>query len=219
MHGIVARGVLVPVARGRSGRARSVAAAGSLALHITLISLLLAPSLRPQAASEIPAPPSLPLIAAVTLIDSTESPRGAPAALIEVSVPDPRVTLTLPLLPPLAVDALQADSFDLAREAQTGAETEELERLQGVYLGQIRGRLSRVLEMAVAESGGASGPCEARVIQNERGEVMDIDLDACAFDAWSKHLLADAIRRASPLPSPPAGLAMGSSLTLDLSRL
>lgn len=122
-----------------------------------------------------------------------------PAALAEASLSEPQVTIALPLPPPPVISAMGADSFELAHEAQTSSEAEDVERLQGVYQGQIRGRLSRVLEMAVAQSAGTSGHCEARVIQNERGDVMDVDLDACAFDARSpRHRSALRIREGEP---------------------
>jgi len=159
-----------------------------------------------------------PLIATVTWIESGSSADGAPIANLDPAL-GPQAAIELPPLPPLETEAIVADAFESARAAASSADAEAVQRLQGVYLGQIRGRLSRVLEMAMAEYPGASGRCEAQIIQNERGEVMEVDLEACAFDARSLHLLAAAIRRASPLPSPPSGLAMGSSLTLDLSRL
>ncbi len=163
-------------------------------------------------------PASLPLIATVRLTAPDTPPEeGVPPVLVESFLATPRA-IALPTLPPLDTGDDAHDAFELAREAESPAEAAELKRLEGVYLGQIRGRLARVLEMTVAHHRADAGRCEARVIQNERGEVMDIDLADCSFDASGKNLLTSAIRRASPLPSPPAGLAMSSSLTLDLSQ-
>ena len=76
---------------------------------------------------------------------------------------------------------------------------------------------ARVLEMAAAALPERS-PCPVQVIQNERGEVLDVDLSACQGSEARRTRLALAMHRASPLPMPPAGLASGSSLTLDLSQ-
>ncbi|MBV6416370.1 MAG: hypothetical protein CMLOHMNK_00930 [Steroidobacteraceae bacterium] len=160
---------------------------------------------------------AVPMVATVML---------APAAPLEAAAPSPlidepalsRLAIALPALPPVAVDDTAADPFELAREAESGVDAAELERLQGVYQGQLRGRLGRVLEMVRGSGEARPGPCTARLIQNERGDVMDVDLSACAFDDATKVILAQALQRASPLPPPPAGLAMGSTLTVDVSR-
>lgn len=188
----------------------------SVALHVGLIALLLAPPPHVPDSFDEPHPGSLPLIALVSLTEPSAPAAGAPVSLL-LDIPDLQAAIELPALPPIEVAAVVADAFESTREVESGGDGAEIERLQGVYLGQIRGRLSRVLEMALANLSNAGGSCEAHVIQNERGEVLDVDLEACTFDAWRKTLLASAIRRASPLPSPPTGLAMGSSLTLDLS--
>lgn len=163
-------------------------------------------------------PASLPLIAAVRLTDpDTPAEAGVPLALVETLL-EPSLAIALPTLPPLGTDDVAHDAFDLAREAESGAEVAELERLQGVYRGQVQGRLARVLEMALEAPLPAGAPCRVEVIQNERGEVMDIDLAACEIDEGGRRRLESALRRASPLPAPPAGLALASTVTLDLSR-
>ncbi len=217
MYGIVSLSSPAPVAREVRRVARSlVFAANSIALHAGLIAVLLVPKPHASDSKDERHPASLALIAAVSLSEPSSPAAIAPVSLLP-NLPEPRLAIELSVLRPLAVEAVVADAFDSARAADSGADTIELERLQGVYLGQIQGRLSRVLEMAATSSPNEMGPCQVRVIQNERGEVLDVDLDACTFDSGRKLLLASAIRRASPLPSPPTGLAMGSSLTLDLS--
>lgn len=78
--------------------------------------------------------------------------------------------------------------------------------------------VSRLLE--------ASGPraisgdrCIVYVMQNERGNFIDIDLYECSRDPEEQQGLAHAIRAASPLPRPPEGLSMGSHIRLDASSL
>lgn len=194
-------------------------AAGSatLTLHATLLALLLLPPSSPTRPNTEPSTiPVLPLIATVQLLDLERSAEElAVPSLQEVPVSLSAIRLPSPLLP----ESLVSDAFEAARAAESSVESTEIERLQGLYVGQIQSRLARVLEMASAPWPDAQIHCEARVIQNERGEVMEIDLADCALDASRRDQLAAAIRRASPFPAPPAQLAMGSSLTLDLSRL
>jgi TonB C terminal len=87
-----------------------------------------------------------------------------------------------------------------------------------VYLGQIQGRIHRALQ-TLTDSIALPSPCNAKVIQDERGRVLDVDLAECALSAEQQQLVKTAIRRASPLPRPPHGLAMGSYLTLNLSSI
>lgn len=108
---------------------------------------------------------------------------GVPAPLLP-HLPAPTVPITLPTLPPLGVKAVVTDGFEAGREAESSADAAELERLQGVYVGQIRGRLARVLEMAASAAPHERRPCAVQVIQgSERGEVMDVNTSAPAKGA------------------------------------
>ncbi|MGE0581952.1 MAG: hypothetical protein AB7P31_07490 [Steroidobacteraceae bacterium] len=191
------------------------AALAALALHGAILFALLAPLTRVRSRDD-PQAAVLPLIASVLIAPAEASAAGVPAPILP-ELPAPARAITLPRLPPLATEALVADAFEAARAAQSAAEAAQFERLQGVYLGQIRGRLARVLEMA-APALPERGPCAVQVIQNERGDVLDVDTSACTGSAARRTRLAQAMQRASPLPPPPAGLAPGSSLTLDLSQ-
>jgi hypothetical protein len=191
------------------------AAFAAIALHAAMLFALLMPLPRvgPISAAHAVA---LPLVASIQLASFVPETAGVPVVLLP-EVPASTLAITLPALPPLVSESVVSDAFEAAREAESSAEASELEHLQGLYVGQIRGRLSRVLEMA-ATTLPERGPCEVRVIQNERGEVLDVDLSGCAGSDARKTRLAMAMHRASPLPLPPAGLAPGSSLRLDLSE-
>jgi len=200
---------------GRRVAPRAFAALAAFSLHGAILLALLAPLTLVRPISEAPAA-ALPLLASVQLALSDPIDGGIPVSLLP-DLPAPTLAIALPTLPPPATETVVSDAFEAAREAESGAESAELERLQGVYAGQIRGRLSRVLEMAAAAP-PERDPCPVQVIQNERGEVLDVDLSACQGSEERKTRLALAMHRASPLPMPPAGLASGSSLTLDLSE-
>jgi len=194
---------------------RVTAGSAALALHGAVVLALLAPLTReiPSGDAQAAMPP---LIASLQMAVTDPVDSAVPAPLLE-EIPASALSIALPTLPPLATEPLVTDAFEAAREAESSVDATEVERLQGVYVGQIRGRLARVLEMVAIEVPHENGPCEIKVIQNERGDVLDVDMGACAGSAARKSRLAMAMRRASPLPMPPAGLAPGSSLTLDLS--
>lgn len=184
-----------PAMEARSQGARAWAAAASLALHAALLSpILIGPATAERVVADA-APSSLPLIASVQLIDLTEPSVGAPAALIEPAWLGSQLVIQLPLIPPPPVVGVTEDSFELARETDSSNDTAEFERLQGLYVGQIKGRLSRVLEMVRASNTSALGSCEARVVQNEAGEVIDVDLAQCSFDVLREPRNARLLRR------------------------
>ncbi|MEZ5531556.1 MAG: hypothetical protein R3E69_04170 [Steroidobacteraceae bacterium] len=194
-----------------------LAGAGSLVLHAGLIGALLAPLPHREEPMADNPDAALPWVASVSIAPTAPIEAAAPSPLIEAPALR-RATIDLPALPPIAVDETATDPFDLAREPESGAAAAELARLQAVYQGQLHGRLARVLEMVRASGVAVPGTCTARLLQNEHGDVMDVDLSACAYDETTKMMLAQALHRASPLPAPPTGLAMGSTLTVDVSR-
>lgn len=128
-----------------------------------------------------------------------------PAALIE--------SVDLPELPALAVSA-----FEPAEIASTDADAETLRQLQGSYSQQLRARIDRVLRDEWPAH-DAWTRCVARVIQDDAGRVLDVDLAECPLVDEDRARLENVVRAASPLPIPPDGLAMGRYLTLDLSAL
>jgi hypothetical protein len=155
----------------------------------------------------------------VTTFITEEQARNAPrfAALTAADIlPATAIVLPLPELPDIS--PIAADSFDRSREIADSEDVAKAERLQGLYVGQIKARLSRLLESVRNFSPEhAAASCVVYVIQNERGQVLDVMSDECQADSQWRRNVESAIRRASPLPLPPEGLAMGSYLTLDLS--
>jgi hypothetical protein len=129
----------------------------------------------------------------------------------------PAISLPMPQLPP--IDAVASDSFEVAREVGSSDDFKAVEHLQGIYSNQIANRIIRVLDSNGAYHLPTDRPCVAYVIQNESGEVLDVDLNECQFSSEIQATLANAIRAASPLPSPPFGLAMGSYVKIDASLL
>lgn len=129
------------------------------------------------------------------------------------------ITLPIPELP--QIEAVAADSFVKGDALESAEDVAEVERLQGIYVKQINDRIARVLQMSLGQTdaNAMEQRCIVHIIQNESGDVLDVDTDECELEARSRERLVNAIRTASPLPPPPVGLAMGSYLTIDASTL
>ncbi len=129
------------------------------------------------------------------------------------------ITLPVPMLP--EIEPVAADSFAKGDALESADDVAEAERLQGIYVKQINDRIARVLQMSAVQTdtNATEQRCIVHIIQNESGDVLDVDTTECELAARSRERLANAIRAASPLPSPPDGLAMGSYLTIDASAL
>jgi TonB C terminal len=158
----------------------------------------------------------------VTAFMSEEQARGAPrfVALTAADIVQTVTAIVLPLPQLPDIHPVAADSFERSREIADSEDVAKAERLQGLYVGQIKARLRRVLErVRDFNSAHTVASCVMYVVQNERGQVLDVMSDECDADAQWQRNVETAIRQASPLPLPPEGLAMGSYLTLDLSTL
>jgi len=91
------------------------------------------------------------------------------------------------------------------------------ERLQGLYVGQVRARISRAWEALGPVPSPALPDCQIRVTQSNRGEVLEVTVSECTLDASARAQLVRAVRAAGPLPAPPASLATQSIINLRLA--
>jgi hypothetical protein len=200
---------------------RIVCAALVSALHAGALMQLDTTALAPvQAFIEQPILKNRALL--VTAFISEEQARSAPrfVALTAADIVPAATAIVLPLPQLPDIEPVTADSFERSRAIADSEDVAKVERLQGLYVGQIKARLARLLESVrnfdIAQTAAS---CVVHVVQNERGQVLDVMSDECEADAQWRRNVEGAIRQASPLPLPPEGLAMGSYLTLDLSTL
>lgn len=150
--------------------------------------------------------------------DNTVAPVGlVPLSQEDIVATSAALVASLPKL--LAIAPLLSDSFELAREISSPEDLQAAGHLQGIYIGQIKARLLRLFENARSGEASSAGACIVHIVQNEQGAVLDVVSDECERNDEYRSEIDRAIRRASPLPIPPEGLAMGSYLTLDLSTL
>jgi hypothetical protein len=188
----------------------------SLTIHVAGFYMLL-DGLRVTSRREASTRDSAALIATVFMFEEKYT-RGSTLAtfVLEPSVDAGSIIVEPPELP--RVDAVAADSFSKGEAANTVDDLLAVQRLQGIYKGQIEARVSRILESSIARHQSVA-PCILRVIQDERGQVLEVQTDGCEADAEWRDAISQALMQASPLPLPPEGLAMGSYLTLDMSSL
>jgi hypothetical protein len=200
-----------------TGNGRRVAAfVASTVLHVAAIASLLAPTTRARLETS-PTHRDRPLTASLFFLQEPHAVH-VDSYVAASTMTLQTITLPVPELP--EIDAIAADSFERADSITSAEDLAAVERLQGIYVKQIADRITRLLQMA-KETGGAvsNHRCIVHVIQNEAGDVLDVDMEECEREPGARDRLASAIRAASPLPPPPDGLAMGSYLTIDASAL
>lgn len=166
----------------------------------------------------VPKNRALLVTAFITEEQARSAPRFVALTAADILPAANAIVLPFPQLPDMSPVA--TDSFERSREIADSEDLAKAEHLQGLYVGQIKARLLRLLEnVRDFDPAHTAASCLMYVVQNERGQVLDVVSDECEADAQWRRNLEGAIRRASPLPLPPEGLAKGSYLTLDLSTL
>lgn len=197
---------------------RWVALTAALLLHAPVI-LLSLHSTDARVTENARAARNVPFIAQLFFLQDARAVEAEGFALIPTLEKLETINVPIPVLPEL--NAVASDSFEEAQQIESAADLEKVGQLQGIYTRQIADRITRVLQMrlAASRSGETRIPCIVHVIQNESGDVMDVDMAECPRPPDAREALAGAIRAASPLPPPPQGLAMGSYLTLDATLL
>jgi hypothetical protein len=136
----------------------------------------------------------------VVLLEST-SRDTAPVRNLPPPVEAP-ISVELPELPALEVEP-----------AAPSAE----EPLQGLYLGQVRARISRAWEALGVVPSPALPDCTVRLTQSDRGEVLEVMVSECTLDTSTRALLERAVRASGPLPAPPASLPTQASIEFSLA--
>lgn len=190
----------------------------SIMMHAMVIALVMQSASRAPLEAEIGARARKQLIASLYLLQDPRAVRLDEYARVATEESS-AITLPIPELP--RIEAVAADSFEKGDALESVEDVAEAERLQGIYVKQINDRIARILQLSQspAGSGERERRCIVHIVQNEGGDVLDVDADKCELEVRSRQRLVNAIRAASPLPSPPDGLAMGSYLTIDVSAL
>ncbi len=197
------------------------AAVVSVVLHVAVLAFLAGHTVQVERIEPSLTPvDQTPLIATAFLFDDVaRTQAGSRSLWVEPALePAGSIDIAAPPSPP-EFEAVAADSFEEGRQVESLADVQEIKRLQGIYVKQISDRVARVLEMSGNQRLEPETACVVHVIQNESGDVVDVDTDECEREPHAQQRLASAIWAASPLPMPPQGLAMGSYLTLDASSL
>jgi hypothetical protein len=122
----------------------------------------------------------------------------------------------------LNVDILSLGEEQASQTTTAQGDGAEQARLFGLYTGQIQSRINRawrrprtpVQTVEGADTSDVSFQCEAQVVQDGEGNVLEILLPRCnGSSAWQLSLVT-AIRQASPLPAPPNPSVFSRSITL-----
>jgi hypothetical protein len=160
-----------------------------------------------------PLPPAL-LEAADAARGQSTSARLSVELLEPVSpVPtEPELRLAVEL-PRLELDPPEALNVELEPE-----EASPQERLQGMYLGQVRARIERAWQAAAAAGSPRSlSTCGVTLTQTPTGTVLEVAFDDCPADVATQSRLEQIIRGASPLPAAPSAVAFSPEISLTLA--
>jgi hypothetical protein len=85
----------------------------------------------------------------------------------------------------------------------TVADAGRLSKMYGRYVGQISSRIERAWMRPRTPIGAPSFSCQVKILQDARGNVMEVTLVTCNGDSRWQLSLVQAIQSASPLPAPP----------------
>jgi hypothetical protein len=130
------------------------------------------------------------------------------------------VPVAMPDLPTAAGMAQLNDQKDDEETVDGGANSDPGRAMMfGRYVGQINARVQRawIRPRTTIDSGVFS--CSARIVQDRRGNVLEVELGACNGDVRWQTSLALAIQSASPLPAPPDQSVFSDTLTLNFYAL
>src|SRR5688572_17356343 len=134
-----------------------------------------------------------PLIARVLFERAASESADVAALVYSAEVVSP---IAIEVRPPAPIEAIATDSFEHARPMADASDAAEVERLQGIYRGQLLARLARLLEMHGGVPRATGGECTVNVVQNERGDVLDVMTDLCGLSQEQQATIASVIRRA-----------------------
>ncbi|MGB6604610.1 MAG: TonB C-terminal domain-containing protein, partial [Steroidobacteraceae bacterium] len=104
-----------------------------------------------------------------------------------------------------------------ARSPQAQGDAAAFALLYGRYLGQITARIERAWMRPRSSLGGTTFGCRVQVLQDERGQVLDVKIGRCGQDARWRASIVEAVRSASPLPAPPDDRVFRRTLPLSFA--
>lgn len=177
--------------------------AGVVVTHGMLVALLLQGGL------------TVPLIEAVDPASRVASGGRLQVLLMEPPLIVPRTAESAPSL------TLAAELVDLPERPTIEWVSEEPnpdERLAGLYLGQLRARISRAWESLSVGHSPALPDCVVQLVQDDRGDVLEVAVRDCPVASPMRERLIQAVWAAAPLPAPPATLPGQARIELRLRR-
>jgi len=128
----------------------------------------------------------------------------------------PTADVELPSLPEISVPG---DEREDGLGAGRATDRSEYAMMAGRYIGQITARIERAWTRPRTPVTEGLFACQARITQNNRGDVEQIRLRHCNGDQRWQHSLVSAIETASPLPAPPDPRVFARIVLLDFRSL
>lgn len=142
-------------------------------------------------------------------VDRPAPPRIEPAGAVSLTV-----RVLTPAIPEFSELEDDAEGTVLSAEPTSIAGTDRATLIRR-YIGQIHARVDRAWDRPLGEQYPF---CRIRVIQDVRGEVLELFAAECALQEPDREGLLAAIMRASPLPAPPDTSLFVSEFFLEFGR-
>jgi hypothetical protein len=101
--------------------------------------------------------------------------------------------------------------------AEEGPDDGKMARLYERYIDQITGLIERAWIRPRTPIGSPSFSCQAQVVQDATGKILEIMLEQCNGNARWQVSLVQAIQSASPLPAPPPTESPSGTLQLGFT--
>jgi hypothetical protein len=164
------------------------------------------------------------IIASLVFIDMPRLVTPTPVSSANLPSKRTLIKTELQISPPTLANveilALTEDQSSVKEEAN--GDSSEEGRLFGIYTGQIRARIERVWRRPRSPINSASDEsfqCQVQIVQDIRGNVVEILLPNCnGSQAWQRSLVM-AIQQASPLPAPPSASIYSGSVSLSFIEI
>jgi hypothetical protein len=130
-------------------------------------------------------------------------------------LPEVLALLTQPAISIEGAVAQDENASNQSAQSEAAGDAQGRALLFGRYLGQISARISRAWVRPRASIDGGAFGCRARISQDHRGKIQEVELQGCTADARWQLSLVHAIESASPLPAPPDPGVFTPTVTLE----
>jgi hypothetical protein len=158
-----------------------------------------------------------PMIATI-LEESDDPPNFGHSSIVTATMLTARDGFVIPDVQPTSVIAVPDPQLDKDGASMRDGDNDPGQALMfGRYVGQISARIDRAWIKPRTPVPSGRFACRARILQDHKGVVREIELEGCNGDSQWQMSLVQAIQSASPLPAPPDPGVFAGTLQIELT--